>query len=435
MALGSPSPNAYTKDSALGAFGGAVPPPTAGIEIALLTGGIDKPYAVGLAMALLSKGLGVDFIGSDEVDDAKLHTARNLNFLNLRGNKRRDIGLAGKASRVIKYYLRLIRYGWIARPRIFHILWNDKLEFFDRTLLMLYYKKVCGKRIAMTVHNVNAGKRDLNDSMMNRITLRSQYRLCDHLFVHTDRMQRELVEEFGVCDRAISVIPFGINNNVPETDLTSEQARHRLGIKSTEKTLLFFGNIRPYKGLEYLVDAFERVAARSINYRLIIAGEPKRASERYFFEEIQQRINRSDRQSQIIRKLEYISDSETELYFKAADVLVLPYTDVFQSGVLFLGYGFGLPVVASDVGSLREDIVEGKTGFVCSPRDPVKLAETIERYFESDLFKSLRDRRQEIRDYASARHSWDQVADMTWNVYSQLLDTDYHRSRSTRRSG
>jgi D-inositol-3-phosphate glycosyltransferase len=433
VAPGSPSLSAYAKDSDLGAFRGAVPGPTAQIEIALLTGGTDKPYAVGLAMALLSKSLGVDFIGSDDVDDAKLHTARGLNFLNLRGGKRRDIGLAGKASRVIKYYLRLIRYGWIARPKIFHILWNDRLEFFDRTLLMLYYK-VCGKRIAMTVHNVNAGRRDLNDSMMNRIGLRSQYRLCDHLFVHTDRMRRELVEEFGVRDRAITVIPFGINNNVPETDLTSEQARHRLGIKGTERALLFFGTIRPYKGLEHLVDAFERVAARSINYRLIIAGKPTRAPDRYCAG-IQQRIDRSDRRSQIIRRLEYIPDSEVEVYFKAADVLLMPYRDVFQSGVLFLGYRFGLPVIATDVGSLREDIVEGKTGFVCDPCDPVGLAETIERYFESDLFKSLSDRRREIRDYASARHSWDRVADMTLKVYSQLLEKDYEGSCSRRGPG
>ena len=61
----------------------------------------------------------------------------------------------------------------------------------------------------------------------------------------------------------------------------------------------------------------------------------------------------------------------------------------FQSGVLFLGYNFGLPVIASDVGSLREDIVEGKTGFVCKPRDPIDLAKEIERYFSSELYRRL----------------------------------------------
>ena len=62
----------------------------------------------------------------------------------------------------------------------------------------------------------------------------------------------------------------------------------------------------------------------------------------------------------VIAKIEYVPDEETELYFKAADVLILPYTHVFQSGVLFLGYSFGLPAIAADVGSLKEEIIEGR---------------------------------------------------------------------------
>ena len=95
------------------------------------------------------------------------------------------------------YYARLIRYAATAKPRIFHILWNNKFESFDRTLLMLYYK-VLGKKIVLTVHNVNAGRRDSKDTRLNRLTLRIQYRLADHIFVHTEKMKRELIEEFGV---------------------------------------------------------------------------------------------------------------------------------------------------------------------------------------------------------------------------------------------
>ena len=109
------------------------------------------------------------------------------------------------------------------------------------------------------------------------------------------------------------------------------------------------------------------------------------------------------------------------MYFKAADVLALPYRHIFQSGVLFFGYSFGLPVVAADVGALREDIIEGKTGFLCRPCDPVDLAKAIETYFESDLFKDLNARRREIQEYAKARHSWDLVVERTRDVYAQLL--------------
>ena len=100
---------------------------------------------------------------------------------------------------------------------------------------------------------------------------------------------------------------------------------------------------------------------------------------------------------------------------------MLPYTDISQSGVLFLGYSFGLPIIATDVGSLGEEIVEGRTGFLCKSRDADDLAATIEKYFESDLFKFLDNRRQEIRDYANERHSWDVVGETTRKVYEDLL--------------
>jgi glycosyltransferase involved in cell wall biosynthesis len=101
---------------------------------------------------------------------------------------------------------------------------------------------------------------------------------------------------------------------------------------------------------------------------------------------------------------------------------VLPYTLIFQSGVLFLSYSFGLPVIASDVGSFRDDILEGKTGLVCRPCDATDLAMKIEEYFESDLFKTLGQRRQEIQDYANRRNSWKVVGQKTSKIYLQLLD-------------
>ena len=114
-------------------------------------------------------------------------------------------------------------------------------------------------------------------------------------------------------------------------------------------------------------------------------------------------------------------DEETELYFKAADVLILPYTHIFQSGVLFLGYSFGLPAIAADVGSLREEIIEGKTGLVFKAQDSSALARAIEQYFASELFRHLESRRPEIKAYANERYSWNKVAATTAAVYANLL--------------
>ena len=400
------------------------------IAAVLLTGGIDRPYVFGLVSELLSKGAALDVIGSDSLDFPEFHHRPWLNFLNLEGSQSPDASLVRKVFRLASYYAKLIRYAMSAKPRIFHILWNNKFEAFDRTLLTVFYK-ILGKKIILTVHNVNARRRDSNDSYLNRLTLRVQYQLADHIFVHTLGMKTELSEEFGVQESRITVMPFPINNAVPNTGLSKFEARRRLGIQDDRKTILFFGRITRYKGLEYLVAAFEEVVARRDEFRLIIAGRPEndfQESWRAIRNGIQEHVSAG----RIVLKADHIPDEETELYFKAADVLVLPYKQIYQSGVLFLGYSFGLPVLVADVGTLKEEIDEGKTGFVFKTEDPVDLATTIERYFASDLFSTLNARRQGIKDIATARHSWDVVGRATMSVYANLLQLPAYREVSNR---
>ena len=406
-----------------GLEGGTVEPPTPaqGIAVALLTGGGDRPYVFGLATELMSKRADVDLIGSDDLDSPDFHGNPGIRFLNLRGDQRTEVGLAKKVVRVLTYYAKLIAYAATAKPKVFHILWNNKFQTLDRTVLMLYYG-LLGKKVVLTVHNVNTRRRDAKDSAFNRCTLGIQYRLADHIFVHTEPMKRELLNQFGVKESRVTVIPFGINNAIPQTQTTPEQARERLGIRHDEKAILFFGNIAPYKGLEFLVAAFQKAVARHDKYRLIVAGWPKNCDE--YWGAVRETLQENVQSGQALVRAEYIPDDETELYFKSADVLVLPYRYIYQSGVLFLGYSFGLPVLAADVGSLKEEIVEGKTGFTFRSEDADDLAATIEQYFASDLFANLNARRQDIIDYANERHSWDVVGQMTMKAYSNLLRTN-----------
>src|SRR5436305_13729788 len=181
------------------------------IRISLLTGGGDKPYALGMAAALTSVGMHVDFVGSDDLSVPELLANPRLNFLNLRGDQREDASTKAKVLRVLKYYARLNGYAAKAKPKLLHILWNDKFQLFDCTLLMLYYK-LLSKRVVFTAHNVNAGKRDQNDSWLNRISLKLQYSLCDHVFVHTDGMKTEMICEVRIPEGKVSVIQFGSNN-------------------------------------------------------------------------------------------------------------------------------------------------------------------------------------------------------------------------------
>jgi glycosyltransferase involved in cell wall biosynthesis len=387
--------------------------------VALLTGGRDRPYAYGLAMALIAQNVSLDVIGSDMVDSPEMHTTPNLTFLNLWPPQRSKRMLASKLFRTLRHYVSLIKYAAVAEPAVFHILWNSKIEFIDRTALMLYYK-VLGKKIALTAHNVNKARRDENDSFWNRLTLTIQYRLADHIFVHTRKMKDELLADFGVHEQDVTMIRHPINNAFPDTDLSPAEAKYQLGLRETEKTILFFGKIKAYKGIEHLLSAFGQLVARDPGYKLIIAGEVQKGNEQYL-EELRQKFGTELDSTQIILKAQFIPDEEAEIYLKAADVLVLPYNEIFQSGVLFLAYSFGLPVVATDVGSFREEIAEGQTGYLCRPADPDDLASTIQTYFASALYRQLATRRQEIKDYANIHHSWDAAAALTRNAYVSML--------------
>lgn len=387
------------------------------LRVALLTGGQDRHYAFGLIMALAAENVFVDVIGSDDIDSPELHTTPGIRFLNLIGSQR-PAGIGSRLWRILASYARLLRYAATSRSAVFHILWNGKLQYFDRTVLMIYLR-LLGRKVVLTAHNVNGARRDNKDSVLNRLTLRFQYALSHQILVHTEKMKTELSAEFGVPVARVMVIPYGMNNAVPDTGLPSQEARRRLGIAQDDRLILFFGAIKNYKGLEYLVPAFQKIAGVDPWVRLIIAGERKKGSEEYL-RNIEEAIDRDSSHNRVIRKIEFIPDEETEVYFKAADVLALPYTEIFQSGILFLALSFGLPVIATQVGSFAEDVVDGVNGFVCATRSADDLAAAIRRYFASDLYRNLESHRTQIRSMTLAAHDWTVVGRMTADLYARL---------------
>jgi glycosyltransferase involved in cell wall biosynthesis len=372
-----------------------------------------------LATTLSQRGIRVDVVGNDRVDNIDFHTSDRITFVDC-GGLRPNAGFLSKLLQLTAYYARLIAYVTLRSPKIVHILWNSKAEYFDRTLLTLYFKCL-GKKIALTAHNVNKAKRDLCDSALNRLTLGVQYRLADQIFVHTEKMKSELVQELGVSPEPVVVIPFGTNIAVPDTELTATEAKGRLGVRLGEWTILFFGRIAPYKGLECLVEAFHRLARGDANCRLIIAGEPMKGFESYM-DDIRRGIAGGGGADRILCRLEFIPDGETEVYFKAADVLVLPYRAIFESGVLFLAYRFGLPVIASDVGSFREELTNSGAGLLFEPGNSAALAANLDAFFKSELYKDRTKHGQRIREYSSVRQSWETVGEITERVYSGLLE-------------
>ena len=363
----------------------------------------------------------VDFIGSDELNDENIINRENVNFYNLRGDQNPKSPFHIKINRVLVYYIKLLVYTMKTDSKVFHILWLNKFVFFDRTIMNLIYK-MFGKKLVFTAHNIDQQERDRKSTKINKISLQILYNIVDHIFVHTEKMKYQLINEFNIDGKKIKVIPFGINTLIPVTDIKREEAKKKLGLNLSNKIILFFGRIAPYKGLELLISAFDRVVKSNDDYRLVIAGQTMDRNSKGYWKNIKEMIVERELQKYIIQRIEYIPDEDIEIYYKSADVLILPYSHIFQTGVLFISYYFGLPVIATDVGSFREDIIDGKTGLVCNKNDEIGLSGKIIEYFNSNLYDNIENNCKYIQEYANEKYSWDKVSLDTIGIYKKVLN-------------
>ena len=178
--------------------------------------------------------------------------------------------------------------------------------------------------------------------------------------------------------------------------LPREEAARLLGTDPAKKTLLFFGLIREYKGLDILLEAFRGLPE---DYQLIVAGEPYGSFDKY-----QAIIDSLPGKERVHVFPDYIRDSRVKQFFSAADVAVLPYRSATQSGISAIAYHFDLPMVVTDVGGLKGTIGERGTGIVASMPSPEVIRQEILRFFSDE---ALRHSCQEAIGREKERLGWD----------------------------
>ena len=179
-------------------------------------------------------------------------------------------------------------------------------------------------------------------------------------------------------DAKVIVLPHPLYSHFGEK-LPREEAARMLGIDPAKKTLLFFGLIRAYKGLDILLEAFRSLPE---DYQLLVAGEPYGSFDRY-----QKIIDGLPGKDRVHLFLHYVKDSEVKRYFSAADVTVLPYRTATQSGISSVSYHFEVPMIVTDVGGLRDTIGDRGTGLVVSAPDSTLVRDGILQYFADDAIR------------------------------------------------
>ncbi len=167
-----------------------------------------------------------------------------------------------------------------------------------------------------------------------------------------------------------------------EPNITREQAQQRLGIAGN--TILFFGFIRPYKGLKYLINAIPLIL-KEIPITLLIAGE--------FWEKEREhlkRIKKKNLGNNILLHSRYIPTEEVKYYFKASNAIVLPYTTTTNSAVLKMAFGYNLPIITTNIKGNTDIIEDGKTGILIKPKSAKEIAKSIIRFFKQGKERGIK---------------------------------------------
>jgi len=226
-------------------------------------------------------------------------------------------------------------------------------------------------------------------------------RSSDRIIVH-GQAHKQYVAAKGISSRKIRVISLGALSHF--ASLRQEDVETQRG------NILFFGRILPYKGIEYLIQAGKLIERQFPEVTITIAGDGS-------FGKYERMVKGDDH---FIVRNTFIPDEEVAQFFQKASLVVLPYTDGSQSGVVSIAGAFKKPVVVTDVGNFSEMVEDGKTGFIVPPKDTNALAEAIIKLLKDDKL------RQEMGENASrivmGKFSWDNIAQKTIEVYREAIE-------------
>ena len=271
--------------------------------------------------------------------------------------------------------------------------------------------------VVLTVHDV---KPHYERFVSRASFIKRSLQIPHRLIVHYGDGKRQLIDHWGICADRIDVIPHGIMRLQNPPNLID--ARKNLNLPSDRQIILFFGGIRPNKGLDVLLKALEIVKARNQQILLIIAGG---LLGRFNFESYSDIIKKADLSEYVQIFIQFIPEEEVDYFFAASDLVVLPYLKFeAQSGVLLRAYAHRKPVVASNVGAIGELVSSDEVGLVVEPGDAEPLSEAI-----ISILGSLDKFQSRYSPELESKYSWEHISDLTMRSYKTAISGKLEKQR------
>ena len=361
-------------------------------------------YDIGLADGLARAGIGVTLVGSD-----RWLVRRSIDGVSYRpffAGNRPGRGRLPRGWSYLRGLQRLIEAVSTERPSVVH--WQYlELPAFD--LLAMTWLAARNVPQVYTAHELLPWRaRAYHAGVFGRI-----YSTVNRVIVHNEADRLALAERFAVEPARVEVIQHGDYRLFATPQLPQAEARRRLGLRADGPIALFFGNLRPSKGLDVLLEAWPEVIRRVAAAHLVVAGRPYKAGGEW------RAFERSGIPASTLTVVpEQIDPDRANAFYRAADVVVLPYRSITTSGVLRYAYSSGRCVVATAVGEHISWVRDGETGRLVPTADPVALAAALSEVL-ADRAMAETMGRAGLR-FSEAWFGWSRIGQQTADLYRQI---------------
>lgn len=259
------------------------------------------------------------------------------------------------------------------------IIFKYWLPFFAPAFSVISYvaKKFSKTKILFICDNVIPHEKRLGDEFFTKIA----FRQADYFVVMSKSVENDLKKFNDNKPYKLIAHPvYNIFGDKVEKHEAKEFIKKEYDIDLlNDKVILFFGYIRKYKGLNYLLDSMSEIL-KKVNLKLLVVGEFYEDENKY-----REQIKNLNLEESVKVVSDFVPDSNVKYFFSACDAVVLPYIDATQSGITQIAYHFDKPVIATDVGGLAEIVKNNVTGLIVKSESPEAIAEGVINFYENNL--------------------------------------------------